>query len=1108
MRTGSRALKMKPSRLFLASLVGMVLVLQLLTFSAEVSASVQPQLSSKSGAVYTREIVRDTDGNPIFVEYDAAGHEVAGGLIRPDTPDVDYQVLSGVRYRAMVAQYQALQTRYTDNGLALPQLLDKQSYLATTFVTQDNETITKPALRNDTVSVVVSPETTRYSTDGDQLLLLELPINPEQTISDTANSILLTLPDAEVVYETTNNIGYRVGFYGSGSDVSTSTRRTTDDDIFGPLRYVPVDLVSFDRTTTTDDTGKYRLDYYLPPCPGFSYEMNSLTAVKLYFKRFNPQGSPTKAYSLFQWGKESCDGYYSASFSGPILNLEAVSGNSTSVTRNLDFPIDIMVLSGHAALGNDETSAIPLGTTTQYDASGGSLTRVAQQSYDMDGDGVKDLALLGGMVEQADGSTRFSTESTPSTLQGVWLSTVHGEITTPPTDTPPDLTRLADWSADFNDRALLSAITAKDLKDTDLYVFRESDGSLLMERQGTDENESYIGVNTEQQKFAYTLRLVGSRGRLFSGTVGEGDGDEFRQWQVDEGVVDNSPLYLQAADHLRPGEKVRIIAINRASGYLGSLSVPLQAAGNEGTNLEISFNVDDIQLLPPNLKVWAERQSKTGLGMTKDEINRYLVGSEGAGMSDDQFIVIYSEWLDPEGLPLPEELADYGYTARLARIVAENTLETADSIDNIAIKPGRQMALIRLPERSSTPDNNTDYFAGNEHFYVQVSGQPSSRKSDFSSGGQTAMLQHRPDKFVPLLTPVYDENTTNLSIQAWNSARQVNTDLKRPEPVYQWVYRPEYQFSVYDLQVKAITREDVLGQTEDILQLSQPVISSSDEAVQLLYDLTGPSAEGSSLNTLSAYSYGENKELVFAFGEQEVSVTLAADGKIIFDDPSQLLDLKPEDYLSIRLYANNDPENVLWEWNFNTLDVDIDSDNNNGYDMPDRSNSEESVEALAGYPGKIIDINDGDVNGNDVPDFAEFAYRDKSGQLVEAQFIPFVIEVPPHVNIYDDKSTLSINYYASDPMKVTSVNHGTPDEPDWVYTPASGAERVWKVNADVVRSPLSADMGGDYVAPNIKYKLTDLGFSDAQRVIAFYIEGINKTETGDAHIEMFLEYDR
>lgn len=1120
---------MRRTRLTLAEIAGLLLAL-LMTLTGEGQASLYtPEIYYKHGAVYARELVK-VDGYPIYVEYDESGKEIAGGLYQPDnlTSPQKYQVYSAERYRAIITQYNTLLAGFSQEERS-EMLLSRSDFVAGSYATVDGQPILPSSdpgaswdsrLRDDTAWVVVAPGDLRYNTDPEQLLMMQLPIDPEAPIGDTSRSLLLKVDETArtvtVAYESPNNIGYRVGFFGDGANVSTSVR-TRGDQIYGPLVDIPVRTFAAAGAAITDSQGKYNMQYYLPPCPGFTYDYYTPAYVELYFKRFSPTASATVPYYLIKPDWDFCNGLaaYPPSYTlgGLMAQIDAANTiNSTyTVKPNIDFPIDIMVMSGKASIKNNKAAdnnanapvVVAVGGATQYDSSGGELlTRMARQEYDLDGDGTSDTTALGKIVTDAEGNKTFiklEPDASPE-VQGVWLSSLNAAPTFDG-DTAgslPDLTRLPDWSGDFRHHALLSQISAEDLADTDLYVFRESDGSLLMERKGLSENERFFGVNEGAGKFFYTIRLVGSRGRL-RGTNPITE-SQFNQWQQEEGVVDNSPLYQREADHLRPGERVRLIAINRASGYLGSHSVALQAASSGSNDMEISFNIDEFELLPPNLKVWAERQSRTELGMTKDEVNRYLVGSEGAGMSTDQFIVIYTEWLDPEGLPLPEELADYGYTARLARIVSENTLDAIDNIDSIAIKPGKQMALIRLPEAENA--------VGNEHFYVQVSGQPHTREADFSSSGQAQMLAHRPTRFVPVLAPVFDEETTNLSIKTWNSLRQSNPDLNRPEPVYQWSYRPEYQFSVYDLRMREINRQDVLGETQNILSLEQPVISSSDEAIQLLYDLTGPSADGNLLNTLDAYSYGESKELVFAFGEQEVMATVGADGQIVFDDISQLGNLSAEDYLSIRLYANNDPGNTLWEWAFTTLDVDIDSDNNNGYETPDRSLKEEGVEALPGYPGKIIDVNDGDVNDNGIPDFAEFDYHDKDGHRVETRFIPFVVEVPEHVNIRDPQSTLQLNYSASDPLKVESINHGTNEDPEWEYIPASGAQRIWTVNADQSRFPVDAKVGGNYITPSTKYTLIALGFSEHERIKTFYIEGIHKTEAGEAKIRMLLEYEQ
>ncbi len=909
--------KMRPYRLPLLSIVGIGLVISLSTASQSLEGATALEKSFKSGAVFTREVVRDESGNPIYVEYDSAGNEVLGGLVLFDSPEIDYMVFSGERYRSMVAQYRYLKFNYSESGLPPPVLLDRASYLSATFTTLDNETITKPVLRDDTLTVVLAPESTRYSTNGDQLLLLQLPIDPRLPIQDNTNSVLINRADGSIVYETSNNIGYRVGFYGDGITVSGSQRRTYKDDIYGPLKGVSVGLVSFDRFTQTDDFGKYSIEYNLPPCPGFSYEMNSLVAVELNFKRFDPMGGPTRPYTLYRWGKESCYGYTTINYNGVTSDPEFVSGSSASVTKYLDFPVDIMVLNGRAILTNGEAGAISLGGT-RFDSTRATPERIAQQAYDLDGDGASDTTELGKIHSDTDGSKRFvrAREGEPPQVQGIWLSST----STPPTftaegvaDTLPDLTRLPDWSSDFEDRALLSGLSVEDLGDTDLYVFRESDGSLLMERKGLDENERYLGVDESQGKFAYTLRLVGSRGRLYGGDLdSEQSENEFSQWQVDEGIVGNSPLYQREADHLRPGERVRIIAINRASGYLGSKSVALQAAGN-GDALELSFDVEDIELLPPNLKVWAERQSRTELGMSEGEINNSLIGSEGAGMSDDTFIAIYSEWLDPDGLPLPQGLPDFGYTGRLAKVDAQGKLVAADYISNFVVTPGLKVHLLRLPEE----------ILGQQHYYVQISGQPSSRNPSFENvGANGGILSKRPNKFVPFKIPLYDENLTNLSRQA-----SVGTGNK-VQPVYQWVYRPEFQFSVYELMAWELNRTDAAGQVSDILVLDKPLIEYDDTLLNLFYDLNrsdNPMPE--------AYGYEGERELAFSLGGEEVTAHIGFGQTIEFDDPAKLAELTRDDFLTLRLYANNDAANLLWEYVFITLDVAVDLNRNGRLDF-------------------------------------------------------------------------------------------------------------------------------------------------------------------------------
>jgi len=256
----------------------------------------------------------------------------------------------------------------------------------------------------------------------------------------------------------------------------------------------------------------------------------------------------------------------------------------------------------------------------------------------------------------------------------------------------------------------------------------------------------------------------------------------------------------------------------------------------------------------------------------------------------------------------------------VARVVSANTLaeDSSGSVSQFSIRPGRQMQVIRLPQKTLAA----------QHVYVQVSAEPTSRNPDFSSSGvNEGILKHRPDKFVPFKVPIFDEAASLLQEQAYKKAKkdQPDKEFTKPKPLYWWAYRPELQFSVYELAVNEI--QPVYGEQigDNILEDDKPIINSregfleaptsSDEFLRLIYDL-----QSNQNDALAGYSFDGDKELIFAFGEQEIKATVTQGGgstRILeFDDLSVLSGLDPEDFLSMRLYLNNDAANILWEWAF------------------------------------------------------------------------------------------------------------------------------------------------------------------------------------------------
>ncbi|MCG7872835.1 MAG: GH-E family nuclease [Candidatus Thiodiazotropha lotti] len=913
-----------------ARFIGLVWLLALSLFSSPLQA----QHGFQFGAVYAKSLILSEQGNPIYVEYGLDG-EIAGEIGEATGQYAEARVMAGQIYRAYQIQLEAVREQFPDL-----ELVSKDTYESATYTTVGGVAIPKPPLGGNTVMVAIRPLAQRLIADSSQLVLQELPINPQLQIGNDTQSVLLD-PDGAILAQSTLNIGFKTGFVSddAGNERITPDRtliyREHDDTIHGPLGYVVLENGLFNRDATGED-GKFAFRYPLPPCPGFYYDLQMPIYVELYYKRFNPRRSPRYPYFMRRLGFDYCVGYgqwpLGASLTATMTQVSAlgiVAAMATPLKRPLDFVVDMTVLAGQARMYE-----VSFGSETRYDGESAALQRVSQLQNDFDGDGHLDRALLGQIVTEVDPDTgeesqHFQTlDATQSPqIQGIWLSSYHDLATLDPAATLPDLTRLTDWSADFQNRGLLSQINEDDLINTDLYVFRVSDGTLVTERHGlrdSEVSENFIGVDSDNGTFYYTIQVVGAQeGRLnIHGYTSyqRGGSDAFQQWQATGQM--NPDFYERKADHLRPGEAVQLIAINRATGYIGSLITEVKQAGSGANPHEISFPIQDLMMGPPNLKIWAERTSRIEHGLTRGQTLEQAIGHEGAGLTDDTEITIFTEWFNHDGTALPEGLDEHGYTGRLAKVVSPNQLASVggssgsgSSLSQFEIKTGRQTQVIRLPER----------ILGRQHLYVQVSGEPMSGNPDFGSSGQhEGKLEYRPDRYVPVRVPVYDESSSRLQTRAYNLTKRaydqgrLAVEPEKPDPIYHYIYRPEFQFSIYDLVMDEIRRTNLAGETTDILALDQPLIDSTDQLIELFYDLTVPNHD-----PLAPYGYEGERELVLTLGAEEVRVTVGANQQLSFNNLDHLDALTAEDLLTIRLASNNDMGNTLWEYAFDNRIVKV-----------------------------------------------------------------------------------------------------------------------------------------------------------------------------------------
>ncbi|MCX4028256.1 LamG-like jellyroll fold domain-containing protein [Spartinivicinus marinus] len=859
-----------------------------------------------SGYVFARAIVKDKSGYPLWAEYNQAGGHTRIPVSGEQA--AQSQVISGNTYRNFIKQYDDLKKLYNNQVELLP-INQYNSFRNNNSLNSAlNQPIKNlPLLPADTKVVAIPALQHRGVTDGEQLVIKSFPVDllNYPTIDDNIQSLLIA-ENGEILYQSQNRIGYLTAFgtKKEGDQVEDSSEYKSSS-ISGRLQsfFAPIPGVSIESVTgyvngygVTDENGRYTTSYRVSPCPGFSYSPTVHSYTRLYYSNFNPRGKPTVPYYIQKQSYDLCDGrsayINSTSIAGLMSHIDSQAATSLipdNITR-IDIPVAVHLISGQVIFNNVEITE----DRTTYTAEASPETLMLQEGLDYDGDGTKDR-IVRGKINPDDG---LFVDDAEGDLQGVYLSSNDRG------NGKPNFTKLIDKQSHTTPQGLLKTISKEDLANTDIYVFRESTGELITERVGLSDNEAKLRKETgisKNNNFYYQM-MVRSPEDSFS--IKRRLYDNWSDWQAKNKM--NPALFEHKADHLRTGEPIRVIAINRATGYIGTALTTLgstQAGGN------ITSPVPTIIMSPPNLKVWATRRYQPQGIKANGDAERHNIGNEGAALTSDYIIEVHTEWLDENDRPLPAELEGRGYTARLAKIVQDPSNSddplAASQIHEIAIDPGRRLQLVKFTEGN----------AGNFHYYFQVNGNPIDRENDFSSNpDHDGVLKYRPKTYVPLQVQLYDEKHT----LARKAELQRIDKEDEFEPIYHWVYRPELQFSVYDLEIDAIRRKTGDDKTVNIYGEEIPVISGSDNALEVAFDLISPAFN--QLETIDG-----KREFVLAMGEQEYGFEVKREGSeqtIIFNNIEHLSEIEPEDYLTLRLFLNNDASNILWEYAFEYLSID------------------------------------------------------------------------------------------------------------------------------------------------------------------------------------------
>ena len=904
-----------------------VIVLLLTSLSGVFSSAMASQAFFKQGVVAARSLVLGPDGQPIFAEFGKDG-EVVNVIGEATGELLDATVMFGDAYRLQAKSFNDFKKANEKGSARGAKILTREEYETTEFGSVDVPTnrkdaqgnfipeskpIRKPSLRQDTLSVYVrDKKTILFPEDGPILLESRIDLRNLKDLGpivledkrggDYVLSVLLN-SEGRVLETSTVNIGYRSAFFSSenratalsDTDKDRQVSREKDDIVLGPLAGVHVYSSLVRRQVgIADEEGQYSLSYLSPPCPGFTFEYRHNLIAEIPYKSFNPKSSqPWRKYSANLEVFDICNGLGQGAPATTLAGLSAQQSSAAIVATqavpllNADIKVDVILLTGEGLLSNsaDESDVVPLGDSTQYNVDLPDFDLINPAELDLNGDRQPDR--LKKLSENTIGV--FFPDNTPG----------------PGGQETPDLVRRTDIEPDLQDQSLLETLNIDDLEDTDLYVYRLSNDQLITQREGLKQEEyvpyNNIGVSDDENKFFYKLLIRGTRQRGFI----TGQLEDFQ-----EKTQINEKLIGRDVDFLRVGEQVKIIAINRITGYIGTTVTQVEGSANGNLN----FPIKKLVLRPPNLKIKAERTYTVEAGLTKDEERKYLIGAEGSALTSDTTVVISSQWFDQDGSPLPSNLP--GYTGRLAKVVGANSLQAVGGdVAMFDILPGNKLQLVRLSEGD----------IGREHFYVQVSGEPMDGNPDFSTLGAGAgpQLEYRPQHYVPIKVALLDEvQTRKRRNELFYAQQDALTELEKVDAVYKWVYRPEMQFSVFDLNVKDVKITDADDKTRREFTTSNIYLDGSDKSLDINYDLQADS-DGPPLD-----GFGPARELLLAVGGDEQLATTETGQTLSFTNLPHLADLASSDLVSVRLYQNSDSFNILWEFalSYSELTADFNRD--------------------------------------------------------------------------------------------------------------------------------------------------------------------------------------
>ncbi len=919
------------------------------------------------GYVFKQGLVLNEEGKPVFAEYDAETGNAVNILKDFDASDPDFRVISAVAYKSSREQLIAWRKELVAGEFEKFEFVTPAQFKRADYPEEFHAYFVEPYSSSRSL-LVYKPE----ALDSTVALSSVSGIIVQQSVFDIRSLLNTAYPDTKhsllidksgvVRHPSEHNIGFRVAFFNpDGSTLQDGER--SDTNIYGQdlgegadgiknSILAPIEGARISNpfspgfiSGVSDKNGFFRNYAKMPICPGFSYNLSIPITAEVPYRSFNPQRAGTFNHYYF-WNQYN---YFCAGLPlDPPTNIGELLGyinaigvlvTTTHPVQRVAIPVDVTLLTGSFSLSNPDGSAVPVGDSTVHLSTPRKPAEyVLPEKPDFNNDGADDHLSDLGSIPQPEGAP----DDAPL-LYGVWFSTPdtdkRNQNNVPLTDTlanggepiAPDLVRVAVQKQNFDDIGLLEAISFEDLANTDLYVFRQSTGQLVMEKSpfypagsssaasgygngvngigaagqgyfevaipGRDNQQDFRHINSSTDSLADALADPNNKGL------------KYNAWQATQFVAED---FRGETDSLRVGEPLQVVVINRATGYIGIADTAVEAVSQASGQSPLAIPLGDIFLQPPNLKISVVRQYEVELGLTQGQSRQYTVGSEGAALHSDQYVKVTTDWRAADGAPLPNRLP--GYTGRLTSLKPDATFGKS-SVDHFGIEPGINTELIELKKSSA--------MASTGYQYLHVVAEQDIESARFGTSDTT---RNRPEKFVPVRVAVYDEKASRALKQSQLENLPISGEytLKQDSSVYQWKYRPEMMYAVFDLNVSKITRTVAEGEEPvDITENRAPVIETEDLNLSVTLDILA--AQYSPLEL-----FGPDSELVYSLEGYQQQVNTGENITYSYTDFGHLSELNGEDFLTLNLINNQDAGNVLWEWAFVSMSAGVDL-NRDGY---------------------------------------------------------------------------------------------------------------------------------------------------------------------------------